>query len=248
MTKQLIIHNSDGSQLGHIDILIVSPRFSSADFDIPIELWRELIGPPYHEITIAAGMEYYIYQPASGFMMANSIEPMRGFTAAMLDRGADQIYLFNHMDREDAPDDYRAILMQAGQLETVVNKPRRHIVTYHDISPPSGLLPQQLPATVNDVNEALLDIYTGPQPLTGNVIIRLGLAESPDVNEVQLAVYLNSVDCNSMADMPPQFGSARVTQFEAPLAAMQQGYNQVEVFLEEGGDQEIVWTEIYIAP
>ncbi len=30
----------------------------------------------------------------------NTIELMRGFTAAHLDRGADRIYLFNHMDSE----------------------------------------------------------------------------------------------------------------------------------------------------
>ena len=45
---------------GLVDILVLSPRWNTADFDIPIELWRELLGQTADKIKIAACLEVRI--------------------------------------------------------------------------------------------------------------------------------------------------------------------------------------------
>jgi len=237
-----------------IDMLIITPFWETAHFDIPIEQWRELIGPAADNVTLAAGMEIRIQAYPGPVAVRNDIESMRGFTAAMLHRGADQIYLFNHMDCDttvDKADEYRQILNQAARLETVLDKPRRHIVTFPDTYPPGMVRPIALPTAVDQVNPAQFRLYLGPAPTAGRLIIRAGLAERPDMSAAQFAARLNSTDCQPLPDFsdPAKFpNAARVVCFDAPLAAGQDGYNLVEVFLKSTNEQQIVWLEVYIDP
>jgi len=261
---------------GLIDLLIPSPRWATADFDIPIERWRELIGLATEEISIAAGMELRIAPYEDSSSTRNNLELMRGFTAAHLDRGADQIYLYNHFDWEDRPDfdtttvddaeEWRTILKEAGRLDTVIDKPRRHIVTYADIEPPGKVFPRQLPAALTETGTARFRIHTGPKLSAGSAIVRVGLSNGPggvayDTAGAKLSVRVNGADCTRIADLDgikshpvykqPRFcDSDRVVQFEAPLAAVKRGYNEIEVNLVERGisNQKIVWMEVTIAP
>ena len=140
---------------------------------------------------------------------------------------------------------------EAGRLETVLNKPRRHVVTFHDISPPGQTYPRALPADIAEQGVARFSIDIGPRPETGQVLVRAGMANSPNLAQVRLAVLVNSTECRAIEDhpSPTQAGdSARVTQFDVPLVALRKGYNQIEVRLKKGGKQRIVWMEIHIAP
>jgi len=60
----------------------------------------------------------------------------------MLDRGADQIYLFNHFDNwpeyGGTMAEYRTMLSEGARMATVIDKPRRHIVTYRDLADHCG--------------------------------------------------------------------------------------------------------------
>ena len=239
-----------------IDMLIVSPRWDTADFDIPVERWIELLGPAAATLTIVACMTDRI-QPFYGpDFIFDSVEPMRGFAASMLDRGAEQIYLFNHMPDPSGPS-WQAIYDQGGRRETVLARPRRHIVTFHDVAP-FGIAPVlELPAILTRpslyLRPAQFRIHIGPKPQAGRTIIRMGLTDKAGVAQVGVTARLNSVACNPWADLPQpeQFACsncARVMQFDIPLEAMQRGYNVVELILTEGKDQEIVWVEIYIDP
>ena len=180
-------------------------------------------------------------------------EMLRGFSAAMLERGADQIYLFNHMDHYPnlSQEQYLAMFREAGKLETIVGKPRRHLVTYRDISPPDKTLPMALPADLVVGGVAKFSIYIGPKPTTGRAIVRVGLGAGKDLDGAQFAVRMNGADCKADKDYstPGHFcGAKRALQFEAPLSAMKRGYNQVDVSLAKGEKQRIVWMEIYIVP
>ena len=235
---------------GLVDMLIPSLRWQTADFDIPIDRWRRLLGDACERVTLAAGMERRIQPHDEGNINLSCRGTIRGFTAAMLERGADQIYLFNHFD--DAtflPGEYLPIYKEAGRLETVINKSRRHVVTFHDIGP--GREPPALPAGLEEGGRAQFAIYIGPRPTTGRVVIRVGLDQAPDVHEARLFVRVNSADCTAIEDhpKPSEFSdSACVAQFDVPLAAARRGYNKVEVGLPKGGEQRIVWMEIYIVP
>lgn len=237
---------------GLVDILIPTARWATADFDIPIDRWRELLGNTPEDFSLAAGMEIRIqpYPGASAIM--SDIETLRGFSAAMLERGADQIYLFNHMHSLATPiEDIRPIYTEAGQIDTAIAKPRRHVVTYRDISPPDKTLVNALPAEIGETAKADFAIYIGPAPTAGKVTVRVGLAESPGLKEAQLGVRVNESDSLIGEDHPDPgkfCSAARVLQFHAPIDAMKRGYNQVHVALKEGEAQRIVWMELYLVP
>ncbi len=255
------------ARAGLVDMLVPTPFWETADFDIPIERWRELLGVDADKVILAAGMEGNIRgcrMPSE--LIVNNCETMRGFTAATLDRGADQIYLFNHFTTPSKQGRGR-IFYEAGQLKTVVDQPRRHIVTFHDIVPPGVVKATALPFLINSPsNPAQFRIHTGPTLSRGHVTIRVGLAQKPDVNKVKLAARMNSVECTPLADNVDldrfpvsnpkrvQYAATaatavkRVLQFDAPASALQRGYNLVEVFLTQETQQKIVWVEIYIVP
>lgn len=250
------------ARAGLVDLLVPTPFWETADFDIPVERWRELLGEHADEVILAAGMEANIRGcPRPSESIVNDRESMRGFTAAMLDRGADQIYLFNHFATPGSQD---SIFHEAGRLETVIDKPRRHIVTFHDTVPPGVAKPALLPSVLRSpLNPAQFRIYTGPALSKGKSTIRVGLAQNPDVNEVSLAARMNSVECTPLTDNTnlddfpvskprrvPHAATAvkRVLQFAAPESALQPGYNLAEVFVPQETEQTIVWVEVYIVP
>jgi hypothetical protein len=264
---------------GLVDMLILASVWRPSDTDIPVETWRELIGPEGDKIKLAAGTDLWIQGTPGGVLMKDDVETQRGFTAAMLHRGADLIYLFNHFNMNDfrytdrngdgrqvVRDENHALLSQAGRMEAVIDKPRRHVVTFHDPAPPGADNPKQLPASLSIDQAAKFRIYIGPKPLSGSAVIRAGLDDAPDLSQAQLGVRINSVACRGLADLskPGDFVprsqrgtpvvsqvaelAPRVVQFDAPITAMRQGYNTVDISLVEGHNQKIIWLEIRIVP
>jgi len=238
------------AQNGLVDLLVLSPFWETADFDIPVERWKELLGPVANQVVLAAGMEMNIRScPRPSKAIRNGCETMRGFAAAMFERGADQIYLFNHFSSPGVKD---SIFHEAGQLKTLIGKSRRHIVTFHDTVTPDVVNRFLLPCTLrNPIIPAQFRIYTGATLTRGQVVIRIGLAPKPDVAEVKLAARMNFIECTPLADnndLEKFPGSVRVAQFEVPLSALQNGYNLVELFLKEEKEQKIVWVEVYFSP
>jgi hypothetical protein len=122
---------------GLADMLVLSAVWRPSDTDIPIEWWRGLIGPVEHPYLLAAATDLWIQSAPGGSLMKDDLETQRGFTAAMLDRGADLIYLFNHFNASDfrrtcatpdgrtavLQDEYQALLHTAGRMEQAAGKP-----------------------------------------------------------------------------------------------------------------------------
>ena len=75
---------------------------------------------------------------------------------------------------------------------------------------------------------------------------------------------MNGADCQPRGDLPGDYqrpaGGARpvvesvaevaprVVQFSVPLAAIRRGYNAIELTLEEGPEQRLVWLEVAVSP
>ena len=242
------------AKAGLVDILVPAP-FLDADFDIPVDRWRKLIGPT-RQVALAPCLESDCrgnkeLGPNAQRWVHISVEMTRGFVAAMLHRGADWIYLFNFLEGNWPNEEYRSILNECGRLETVVNKPRRHIVTSHDIGLPGKPNPTSLPRTLAADKAAKFQLYTGPRPTTGRVFIRAVLAKSKGVAQARVAARLNSVACRPMADLgkfEPFAESVRVMQFDVPIAAMREGGNQIEMTLETAASQRLIWLEMYLVP
>jgi len=306
---------------GWVDMLILASVWRPSDTDIPVERWRELIGPAADNVLLAAGTDLWLQGTPGGRLMSDDVETQRGFTAAMLGRGADLVYLFNHFNVSDfgrtekTPDgrtvqrndraavaglpteprarpqvsnisgdrrsavsadprraprtiqrnDHQALLRVAGRLEASLEGPRRHVVTFHDPPAPNMPNPKQLPAELTPDGVAHFRLYTGPKLTGGRVLIRAGLDNLAGVSEAALAARLNGAECTPIEDLPKPDDrktythdphrvfhlahlAQRMLQFQAPPAAMQRGYNQVDLRLTTSNNQKVIWLEVSIVP
>ena len=237
---------------GLVDMLVPTPFWATSDYDIPVELWKERIGPAVAHVVIAPGAEILLRAHPGGAQVENDLESIRGFAAAAWNRGADQIYLFNYMD--PAPmvggrDAYRALLEQGLAPDTVNASARRQIATYHDTVPKGMPNGAQVPATAGAAPK--FRIYLGPAPEKGKLEFLVGLAECARVGEATFDATLNGAPCAGVADHehPEQFpGVKRAVRFECPLPQAKSGYNDLALTQKAGDpEQKIVWVELRVS-
>ncbi len=239
---------------GLVDMLVPSPFWSSSDFDIPVELWRERLGDAWARVTVAPGLEYNARPWPGGEAVANDVECARGFAAACRHRGADSLYLFNWMDSETRPvsgDQYARLLREGLGMERVCTAPRRHPVCYRDTVPagfPNGVcLPVEAPAG------GAFRVFTGPRPASGKVWAVAGLAARDGVAQATLEGTLNGFPLGPCGDEgnPARLGGrpARALRLECPLPAVADGLNEL-VLRQPAGQpsQQIVWVEMRFEP
>ncbi len=249
------------AKAGLIDLLVPAP-YLDADFDIPVERWRQLLGPAASRVTIAPCLEsdcrgHPDLGPDTQRWVHNRIEALRGFAASMLDRGADEIYLFNYFDplygssSQVTMDEYMSMIRQAGRLETIIDQPRRHVVTSRDVVGPGERYDAKLPVTLTPTTPVRFDLHIGPKPTTGRVHLRVVLAAGARAAEARLTAHVNGSPCQSIADLDKlaRFSDAvRITQFDVPLSAARRGYNALKLGLAGEGEQKVLWVEICVKP
>lgn len=241
---------------GLIDVLVPAPFHSTANFDIPVERWRELIDEAEPRCEIAAGLTTALRASPELPGLRNEITSVRGFAWSALGRGADRVYLFNYMDADTtlggAAEDYPVMLRQCGQLATLQNKPRRHVVTYNDTEAPGVPIHTALPALLGDARRARFRINTGPTPAPNErVLVCFGLARGNGVESRHLSGRVNdaatgSVTIGPQDDVPP--GAHAHMWFEASPGQFFEGYNVVELGHEiaETSPLEVVWCEVKV--
>ena len=201
-------------QEGLVDVLIPTSTWMPTDTDMPMEVWRERIGENAPAFTLAAGADLYVQGVPGGSLMKDTLESQRGFTAAMLHRGADCIYLFNHFNHKDfvreftqpdggkvVKDEYADILAQAGDLDKAAHGPRRHVQTFRDTNAPGVSNPRALPYHVDGEKAATFRINIGPKPKSGSVTLRLGLDQKDGLWEAVLSAQANGTECEAAADL-----------------------------------------------
>jgi len=237
---------------GLVNMLVITPFWATVETDMPIEIWKDLLHGT--QVILAAGLEVLI-RPYPGYpgYPYNSLETARGAAAAMLDRGADRIYLFNYMDDPGAKSgitgpDYPALLREVGSLETLAGKPRRHILTYADTWAPGEPQAIPLPATCGAGTWSAFRLPTGPQPVSGKVAAILGIHGETPIDEPTIEVRVNGEVCRFMgpADLPEPRPDFSAYGFAVPLSAMNRGYNLIEA----SPQREITfgWVEFSIGP
>lgn len=263
---------------GLVDVLVLASVWRPSDTDIPIEQWRERIGSEARNVQLAACTDLWLQGVQGGPIMRDDVESQRAFTAAMLDRGADLIYLFNHFNTNDfrrtvkgedgrpvVLDQNHEMLCLAGRMDAALRGPRRHVLTFHDPAPPGAEPNRALPAALQPGVAVELRLYTGPAPAAGCVSVRIGLDQMPGVEDAILNVRLNSAACALVADLAtttdwtrhpqdrlvvPNVGDTaeRVLEFRLSCRDLQRGYNTISVALAEGAPQRVTWVELYIEP
>lgn len=238
---------------GLIDILVPTPFWATADFDIPVELWRERLGDADANVVVAPGQEVLVRAYPGGPAITNDLASVRGFAASAWNRGAEGLYLFNYMDpapMADGVDGYRALLEKGLLAPALAGKPRRHIVTYRDTVPASVSNNAQLPRPAGEASD--FQIYAGPIPESGRAILIVGLAEADAIGDVVLRVIANDTSCEPAGDVAAtaiMAGVARALSFTCPLSALEAGYNTFRIAPEIAAeDLHMVWVELRFNP
>ncbi len=229
-----------------VDHVTFSCYFGVSDFDPPLELWRELLGD---EISLAAGLDINVRQhlkTANGFRNTEWI--VNGFASSFFHRGANKMYLFNHMDGRSSMYDkegFRNVLDYCGQKETVEVRPRRHIVTYGD-TPPQGIpVRTALPLVPKEYKAIRLNVGGGTANRPAHVVL---FGHGLQGTEVRL----NTVLCQESPTLPPLDGipSAVGTghAWSIPAGALHDGDNVLEFDQRQFDSPLIDWCEIVILP
>jgi hypothetical protein len=234
---------------GLIDILVPTPFWATADYDIPVELWRERLGDADASVVVVPGQEVLVRAYPGGPAITNDLASVRGFAASAWHRGAEGLYLFNYMDpapMADGVDGYRRLIEEGLAEPALAGKPRRHVVTYRDTVPASVSNNAQLPRPAGEASE--FRIHTGPIPENGAAILIVGLAEADAIDDVVLRVTANEAPCDPAADIAAtaiMAGVVRALSFTCPLPALEAGYNTFRVAPEiAAAGQQIVWAEL----
>jgi len=230
-----------------VDMLVITPFWATTETDMPVELWKQLLDGT--GVTLAAGLEMLVRPHPGAAAQENSLETARGAAASMLDRGADRIYLFNYMDDgAGGPPHYHALLREIGSLGTLAGKARRHVVTYADTWAPGEPRAYPLPARCSAGGWVALRLHTGPEPQSGQVIAALGVEGGAVVGDGSLQVRVNGTPCQftGTCELARPRPDSHIYGFAVPLAAVNRGYNLIEV----SPQREITlgWVEFSVRP
>ncbi|MCE9591599.1 MAG: hypothetical protein K8S99_13870 [Planctomycetes bacterium] len=274
--RSLGLDGVEWAKLGLIDQLTPSPFFGTSDFNIPVDLWAELLGDARPRVTLAPSMDMSV--AASPGVPRRWIDPecVRGFASSVLQRGADRVYLFNYQYMHDHADgrtpaswvkSFRGNLKTVGDAQTLRPLPRRHIVTFTDTAPlgvpTAALLPAEL--RQNRAYGFLMDL--GPAPTAGRATLVVALADRPGVHDTPIEARVNSTLCSGPRDLTPCTTSpggdiepgtgmhavlipapekSRLVAFDIPLDAFVNGDNLVELTVRNEAPQQAVWVEVRI--
>lgn len=217
------------------------------DFDIPLELWRTILGDG---VKLAPGLELIfrssmINAPKAG----NTSDVIFGYAASFYHRGADDIYLFNHMENPGGTgmrdrDDYMKVLKNLTSKEKTECQKRRHVVSYADPDTRAkGLaLDQIIPLSLSS---AYSNIRVNLGGATAKRQAKLVIGWE---NRMPETVRVNGVICQCSDEvfqekLPGNTGTIAV--YPLPCGTLKDGDN----FLSFQGDPEgrIVWCEVDIA-
>ena len=227
---------------GLIDILIPTAFLWVTDGDTPIAEWRRITGD---RVLIAPAIERalnpYVVTGYQGDAAAR-----RGFASGWFERGADMIYLFNHMSLPELFND--EVMRTAGTPATANAGSRRHPLTFADF-PAIGISRRsELPAEIPNRNSRAFRIPSGPAPEAGRrawVIAGAATAES-----IAAVVRLNSRELEP-AELPAlEFGEfiKRAAAWKIPDGVLLDDENVIEITRSSDVPLTVNWLEIYIEP
>lgn len=252
---------------GWTDHVVLSPFLGTVPCDPPLELWRQLAAgrdvtfgltfcptlSPFHSASIRKGT-----LPATA-------EHLRGAAIAAAHRGAERFTLFNFCYWEGPAAGKNGelidLLNDLGDPARCRDKPRRHAVSYEEITAPGVGENSVLPSTFlhgrgsnsrYGNNTISLGIPIGEAPAPGRASrVVLGFAgdrEQPD-SLAALHLRLNGTLCGEGGpvpaglSLPPLAGWSAA--FAIPAGGLHDGRNALEIY-SDTNTGELVWAEIMI--
>lgn len=255
---------------------IIPMNFDSYDNDIPVEIWKKEIGTQA-DCKIIPGTSYFEYltEWGKGHRLKQTAEGLRGVTVNAYQRGADAVYVYNFFNPSDFRqkiieadgsvkfiNEFETMLTEGGNFEASINKPRRHILSYHQPGISSDV-DWYLPVTIRPDSVKSYKIYTGVIQQNQDYFVRLALNNDIGFETAKLTVLVNRKETVSVEDMPrdPEYSyqptptktvknpselGARVMQFKAKEGTLLEGYNKITISNNDSINLTIKWIEVYI--
>ncbi|NMA43978.1 MAG: hypothetical protein GX946_11455 [Oligosphaeraceae bacterium] len=224
------------------DILIPTNFLWSTDADCPVADWRRIVGS---DVLIAPGIERAV-NPYVNTGFCGDAAIRRGFAAGWFHRGADMVYLFNHMSMD--PDMNDGIMCTVGAPATAEKGARRHPLTFPDFPYIGTSRSSELPAAINPQVTRAFRIPVGKAPAPGRhawVVAGFNNADAP-VPQCRL----NSVLLPQAKRLPPSMLGdfiKKALAWNIPDGILLDDENVVEIT--NDADKQITanWIEIQIS-
>jgi hypothetical protein len=195
---------------GLIDLLVVTPRWATLEYDMPLRQWRRMLGAS--KATLAGGLEI-LCRPPGGSPVAATPELATGAALSVLSGGADAVYLFNYFQDSTWPlPVYLETLKAMTSVDSLLPRPRGVAITYRDITAPGEDYRALLPATGK---ELVFPMKLGPLPNARRQCqVLIGLAPS----SASLAATVNGKPCEVCNDTVKD--GLRSVSFSVPMTAL----------------------------
>lgn len=232
---------------GLIDRLVVTP-FLFFQEEIPIERWKAMTADS--DVIVEAGIMETIQPWRDGVWISLDPAAARAFSASLLSRGADRIYLFNVFPDLRTNRPYKEMLQQIGASETIGPHSRRHIVTNYDTWAPNETRSNKLPRELAPKSRTAFRVSTGPKPVSGQITeVRLACIESSEAKRDvgKLGVQVNGQVCRPLSPLPtPSEAGLPTNAFEVPADAIKNGTAKIELENPFDSALSLSWIEIHI--
>ena len=240
------------AQNGFLDIVVPAPNWLTSDNSMPLKLWHSLLGP--YGVSVVGCIDANINSNPDYFsiiekdlntkgLRKHSYETLCASAVSIMSQlPHNNIYLFNYMDcpktvEENlkkfflSTEDYKRIIATVGDIEKIVNLPRRHVLTYNDTTLPWKQNNAVLPLVFSDSNEAkYLRIETGRIPDGKHCVLRLGMTKLGNTE-----IYVNSIKATYIRREPceaPVLTESPLYCFEIPQTALKSQVQIVEIIAE----------------
>lgn len=236
---------------GLVDWIIPCPFWSSSDFDIPVDLWRERLGADAKRVLVIPGIEHNVRAWPTAKTVPNDLATLRGFAAAARERGADNVYLFNWMDSQTRPvseQEYARLIHFGLSPKAIAGQSRRHPVTYRDTVPAGFPNGAQLPVEARGGGSFRIRVGGTSDVVRASLVI--GLADREGVATASLEASCNGRllgPATEVADLAGLAGVKRALRFTIDPQTLLPAENVVSVRqTDAAGAQQIVWVELRI--
>ena len=232
----------DWAKEGLVDLIVPCAFYTTMDFDVPFENWKEAITGTGASLAAASELLAVPFPGAKETLC--SVDQLRGFAAEELYRGADCIYLFNWMDCDTRPvseEEYHQMLRDGFSDAFLASCPREVPLTFHDTVPPGMSDGAQLPQTTDQ--PVTVVIPTGPRPAGQTGQIFVGLAEERGIDSFQGTLGgAEPIRCRKdhSGNLP---GAETTLVFTFPREAFAEGVNSFTLTQTEGDRSTVVYVK-----
>lgn len=262
-----------------VDILVITPRFTSCDSTMPVDSWVRIFED--YDIEIVAGLEIFSasYPGSMDNYTGNTVDMAVGYAVSYHCAGSNGIYLYNYFDDpalknvkpvntiEFRDEDliiessgvygglydttpragccYRDFLSTIGSLDTCINLPRRHIMTFNDIGPIWSEIHSELPIRLTNGESRFVNVITGEIPKKAKAYLLIGINENDNTED--LKIWCNCTPCSysGTTKIYPKMTKSTVLVYAIDGNSYQK-YNQVIEFMAESVEINIDYLEIRI--